>query len=182
MKFLQVFVMDDDLVMHQLYRRIFKDLADWELSLVNSVTEAKKAFLQKSFDVALLDLRLDDDPDAGFVILKHLKKQSPAPDCIIISAETNFKAAQKALRCGADDFLAKGFSRDELCFVLEQAKARIRWKGLERQACKEVISARERYYIHGQTSEVLKLKRQIEKLAAKTVPVLIHAETGTGKE
>ena len=85
-----------------------------------SLEEGKKE-AGKGIDLAIIDIRLDeDDPDnrEGLELLEHIKKHWPGVPVIVMSAYREFDHAVDALNRGADYFLRKPISPDELKKVL----------------------------------------------------------------
>jgi two-component system OmpR family response regulator len=72
--------------------------------------EALAAFRTRLPDLALIDIGLADDPDAGFALTRELRAQSPALPIIFLSARDSEYDIVAGLRSGADDYLTKDAS------------------------------------------------------------------------
>lgn len=80
-----------------------------------------KAALGPPYDLIILDLLL---PDLGGIdVLRRLMRQHPGQPVIVLSALTDTPSKVSSLESGADDYLAKPFSIEEL---LARVRARLR--------------------------------------------------------
>jgi DNA-binding NtrC family response regulator len=133
-------------------------------------------------DVILLDLKLPDLD--GMQVLEQLKARFPSLPIVMLTASRDLKAAVRATKLGALDYLTKPIDTDEVVMVVRRA--------LETKALQlEVERLRERVRTGGAEnlasqmgsshpiSEVIK---QVGIVAASNFTVLIVGETGTGKE
>ena len=77
-----------------------------------TVREAKHAISKMDYAAILLDLGLPDQD--GAALLHDLRSQGNATPVLIVSARNSLQDRVKGLREGADDYLAKPFSMDEL--------------------------------------------------------------------
>ena len=77
---------------------------------------ALAAMGEQTFDLVLLDLRMDDMD--GLAVLKKAKSAELAKNYIMMSAEGTVPAAVEAIRLGASDFLVKPFDLNELMTVV----------------------------------------------------------------
>ncbi len=72
---------------------------------------------ENEYDVLILDLMLPEID--GLTVLKTLREQGKATHVLILSARDMVEDRVQGLRMGADDYLVKPFSFDELCARLE---------------------------------------------------------------
>jgi DNA-binding response OmpR family regulator len=73
--------------------------------------------LENEYDVIVLDLMLPGID--GLAVLRQLREQGKATHVLILSAKDLIEDRVQGLRLGADDYLVKPFSFDELCARLE---------------------------------------------------------------
>ncbi len=95
----------------------------FEVSKANSLDEAKELFETERIDLAIIDIRLnDDDPDNkdGIKLLKWLYGRETPPSVIMMSAYKEFDYAVEALNAGADYFMQKPINPEELKSVVSQ--------------------------------------------------------------
>ncbi len=146
--------------------------------------------LQQPFDVALLDVRLDDSPDSrntdGLEALRYLKATHPNTAVVMMTAFGCVDLAVEAMKLGADDFVEKDRLRlSDYPRVIERA---LEHRKLEREVevlREEVrqLQRREPWEIVGESYGIREIKRLIDMAARDgQVTVLITGPTGTGKE
>jgi len=159
-------------------RHLQSQLSDWGYqSVVSTTVEACLAeFAQKQFDFCLLDLTLNVTE-----IFRRLKTHGGSPGSIIVLAEDrDGERTAAAASLGADDFLQKPFTADDLENVIKSALARPRrhWERADDDS-----SARLQAEIGLWRSAKMREVREIILQAARVdVTVLICGETGTGKD
>ncbi len=82
-----------------------------------SLDEAKKILTDNRVDLAIIDIRLNEDDPAnreGLELLKWLKGEKSDIAVIVMSAYREFDFAVEALNAGADYFMRKPLDPDEL--------------------------------------------------------------------
>ena len=85
-------------------------------------SEAFQILRQRSFDVAVLDLKMADMD--GIEVLKILKKMAPEMVVIMLTGHGSAKAAHEGIRHGAYDYLTKPCELDELIQKIGEAYAK----------------------------------------------------------
>jgi two-component system NtrC family response regulator len=144
---------------------------------------AVEALRRHEPQVVTLDLGLPPDPggsSAGFELLGELLNLRPTLKVIVITGQEDEALGVKAIGLGAQDFYHKPIEPDVLSFVVERAfrVAQLEAENLRlrRQAAPGLCG------IVGDSPLMVELCRTIEKIAPTDLAVLIHGETGTGKE
>jgi len=160
----------------------FKETQLLRIAVASTEMEAIEIANKISFDVALIDLSLHGELDAGIKILKKFKENYPLIELIAHSSQDSFRVAQACIRAGASDYLLKGYEKEEFFEALERALERKRWKMKEKKEIQASKNDLEKYKILGTSSVIQKLHDQIDRLALSEIPVLLEAETGSGKE
>ena len=111
-------LVDDD-------RHLLGSMADWlreqgyATDTASSLAEGVAAVDRKSYQLALVDIRLGDGD--GFDLLTHCRKSCPATAVIMITGYGTVEAAIEAIRLGAFDFLTKPLIDEELRMAIERA-------------------------------------------------------------
>lgn len=77
---------------------------------LNNRQQAEKWFNLQLPDLAILDIGLDDEPDAGFELCRNLRQQSASLPILILTARDHEVDVVSGLRLGADDYLSKDIS------------------------------------------------------------------------
>jgi DNA-binding response OmpR family regulator len=116
---LRILVVDDDPTMVRLVRQILRAAGFPDPAHVSSGAEAIPA--AQAADVVLLDHYLPDT--SGLDLLASLRAGSNPPAVVLFTAHGSESLAARALRQGADEYLAKDASLPELLpQVLERAR------------------------------------------------------------
>jgi len=95
---------------------------DYEVVLAVSYSEAIKA-LEKDFNLALIDIRLDENDDDnadGLRILEWIKMNKPEISCYMMSMYKEFHYAEQALNMSAKHFFRKPIDVANLKAVLRE--------------------------------------------------------------
>ena len=147
---------------------------------VEGVAAALKALTDDAFDVIVTDLRMPDGD--GLDVLRAARAHCPDADVILLTAYAGWESAKEAIQLGACDYFEKGREPDELLHRIDKALAE---KALRRENANLRAQVRDRYALPGlvtgsaQMAQVLDLVRRV---APTDATVLIHGESGSGKE
>ena len=108
---LRLLITEDDAALAEALRFALTH-AGYAVDCVSDGAAADEALKQDVFDVLILDLglpRLD-----GFEVLRRLRRRNTALPVLILSGRENPEEKVQGLDCGADDYLVKPFSLNEL--------------------------------------------------------------------
>jgi two-component system NtrC family response regulator len=134
--------------------------------------------------VVIMDLGLPPDPDGvseGFATLEEVLQIAPETKVIVVTGNGERKNALKAISLGAYDFCEKPVELEVLRTIIDRGLNLHRLEDENRRlAAMPARSPIERIVTANQA--MLKVCRDVEKLAATHVPVLLLGESGTGKE
>ena len=132
---------------------------------------------KRNCDVVLTDLKLPDL--SGLDIVKRLRTVQAALPIILMTAHGTTDIAIEATRHGAFDYLLKPFEMPAMLHAIERALAASR---LVSQPVEigNVVAGRDA--IIGRSRAMQEIYKEIGRVAATTLTVLIRGETGTGKE
>ncbi|HXT10912.1 MAG TPA: sigma-54 dependent transcriptional regulator [Candidatus Angelobacter sp.] len=137
------------------------------------LTEAR----QRSCDLVITDLRLPGL--SGMELIAQLHTAKPKLPIIMMTAHGTTETAIEAMKLGACDYLVKPFEADELLDLAASAVASSR----RMSESVEIGEARSSPRAIIGTSRVMQnIYKEIGRVAATPVTVLIRGATGTGKE
>ncbi len=119
----QILIVEDDSDVAEAMTALLHD-AGFEAVPVHRGKEALQHITLNTPDLILLDLYLPDI--SGLHILESVREYSFLP-MIVISGTTQQRETVAALEAGADDFLAKPFSSDELLARVRALLRRVEW-------------------------------------------------------
>ncbi len=129
--------------------------------------------------VILLDLILPDGN--GLEGLREIRSAHPDAVVIMITAHAQMQSTITAMKEGAYDYLEKPFDIEELKIVIEKAFRDLSMRE-ELKELKKAALETESPQMIGKSPGVLKVFKDIGKVAPKDITVLITGESGTGKE
>jgi DNA-binding NtrC family response regulator len=131
------------------------------------------------YHAALVDMHLEAVPTEsadGLEVVQRLIKKNPQVEVVAMSGNLDRQLMEKAIQAGAQRFLAKPLSADEVNSVLSKIEAH--WN--LRLATFDLQSIKAKLY--GSSQETETLRKKIANLRGEKAPVLIEGETGVGKE
>ncbi|MCQ4141928.1 response regulator transcription factor [Chryseobacterium sp. EO14] len=89
----------------------------YDISCYSDGKSALEAFNRGSFDICLLDIMMPEMN--GFEVAQHIREKNAEIPIIFISAKALKEDRIKGLKIGADDYLVKPFSIEELILKIE---------------------------------------------------------------
>ncbi len=137
------------------------------------VSSAKAMLAEHEFDFCLTDMKLPDGN--GIQIVQHIQSHYPHLPVAMITAHGSMDSAVEALKAGAFDFVSKPVNLELLRHLVDTA---LNLKPLDHQRDEEPSEAT----LLGETEAMVRLRKQIAKLARSQAPVYISGESGSGKE
>ncbi len=174
----EILVIDDNADIRFLICNILQD-KNYSVRAAANFNQAVFEINKKIPDLAIIDIKLDKSDKDGIELLKMIVKLNNSIPIIMISGHANVQLAVEAIRLGAYEFVEKPFSTEKILNYVNRA--------LESSHLKKEKDIIEKKLFHsfdfiGNTSEILKIKKTIDKLASAESRVLITGATGTGKE
>src|SRR5512145_1690468 len=138
------------------------------------------AFKTSSFVVVVTDLQLPGV--SGIDVLQEIRRHDRECVVIIITAYGTIEDAVKACELGADDYLTKPFSREQLRFVLEKA-LRLRLLQSENRYLRSELGKQFDFgSIIAKSAAMENVLKMAARIAESDATVLVSGESGTGKE
>jgi DNA-binding NtrC family response regulator len=175
MKAHRIFLVNDDESEHSAYKRYFSK-SEYLFTYTSALEAAKTVVASERFDAMILDLNL---PDGLFIEwIPELRSAYPDMPIIIITGIGDIPTAVKAIKSGAENFLAKPVEMNDLKVILERC--------IELGAVRKRDRIQQRmhnqdapYFGKSMTTDKM---LELAKIAAKSdTVVLLEGETGTGK-
>ncbi len=127
-------------------------------------------------DLVITDLKM---PGAsGLDLVRHVRQNLSDVEVIVITGYASIPGAVEAVKHGAEEYLAKPFTDEELLAAVQRALEKLRVRRIT-LAQRPTPAAQE---LLGDSPAMQRLLRDLPKVAASTATVLITGESGTGKE
>ena len=101
--------------------KAYLDANGFPTALCVNAEEAREAFLSTDFGLCVIDLQADD-----LTLVEQMKKMNMTVPVVILSARKDPDEVLDGFQAGADDYVTKPFSMDEL---LARLKVWQRWSG-----------------------------------------------------
>jgi len=132
------------------------------------------------FDLLLLDVSLPDRN--GLELLREIRRHDPGLSIILITAYGSIEMARAAFKSGAQDYITKPWSNDEL---IAQVSLAIEGHRLREENLQLKRALKQRYNfpnIVGKSEKMVAVLDLVAQVAPSRSTVLINGESGTGKE
>ncbi|MBP7736546.1 MAG: sigma-54-dependent Fis family transcriptional regulator [Spirochaetes bacterium] len=147
---------------------------------VESGEEALEKASEHVFALVISDLKLPGI--SGMQVLQSIRSATPDTSIIIITAYASVDTAVEAMKNGAEDYMVKPFSLDEIRIIINRVMERrgiLIDNALLREQLKEKYSFDN---IIGNSEPMIEVYKMINKVKDAKATVLVTGETGTGKE
>ena len=174
----KILIVEDETIIRTALRKLLERNL-YEVCEAPSVKEATTKFNLKDFDLIVSDLRLPGAPGTDLI---KLAGETPV---LIMTSYASLRSAVDSMRMGAVDYVAKPFDHDEMVNAVKRVigkakiidKNAIQAQGLNGSTASKAIAG-----MIGTSDVMQDLYNRIHKVAPTAATVLIHGETGTGKE
>lgn len=176
---LKILVIDDDPSIRNMLAIVLKK-SGFEVTCTESGKTALEKLKKESFDLVISDIKMPDI--SGIDLLKKIKVISPEIPVIMITAFASANDAVEAMKLGAEDYVTKPFSLDELKIIIDRAiyKTNIEKENIQ---LKSRLTDKEKFEnIVGKNQKMLDIFDMVDTISKTDSSVLISGESGTGKE
>lgn len=115
---IKILAIDDEPVVVNAIRKTY-ERKGFLVDTAFSSKEALSKIRSMRFDLAIVDLKLGDEN--GLNLISQLKKTSPETAVIVLTGYASIETAIESVKRGADNYLAKPFTPDELYLATEKS-------------------------------------------------------------
>lgn len=173
----RILLIEDDTGLAANLRAVLED-EGFKVTLCHRGDEGLRQATNDDCDVVLTDLRLPGV--GGLELVRQLHAARPRLPILLMTAHGTIETAIEATKLGAYDYLQKPFDMPELISLLHRAADAGRLMREPVALAADGPSARTA--LVGSSRAMQDVCKEIGRVAAKPVTVLIRGETGTGKE
>jgi nitrogen regulation protein NR(I) len=153
------------------------EASGYQVTLAQDGDEGFSLARKNSYDALLTDFQMPGQD--GLDIVRKLHEEKPHLPVILMTAHHSTDVAIQATRRGAWDYLMKPFPLTTMLQLIERAVACSRLAARPVEIEREVAEGDS---IIGRSPGMQEVYKEIGRVAAKPVTVLIRGETGAGKE
>jgi DNA-binding NtrC family response regulator len=150
----------------------------YEVLAAPGVAEAIKILDDTPTDLVITDYKMPEI--SGMDLIRYVRENLRNTEVMMITGYATVEGAVDAIKAGAEEYLTKPFTDEELFSAVRRAldKLRLRIAGQDRMP--ETIKSR--YGLLGESEPMNQIFSAIGKAASTPATVLITGQSGTGKE
>jgi DNA-binding NtrC family response regulator len=115
-------IVDDDPIVLDSCKRVF-EAEGFEVCLVPSADQALEVMKNNIFDILLIDVKMPERD--GIYLMRAVKKQWPEVPIVVMSGYPTPDTIAEGLQLGAEEFIAKPFTPDELLEIVRQVLQKV---------------------------------------------------------
>jgi len=141
------------------------------------VAQAVDLLASEAVDIVLTDYKMPKV--TGLELIRHIHSHYPRIRVIMLTGYPTIEGAVEAVKVGAEEYLTKPFTDEELFRALDKAVEKVRSQKLSLQ---KAIPPSNPYGLIGSSPALQNVCNFIKKACSNDATVLIEGESGTGKE
>ena len=172
----RILVVDDAEMTLEIVRRNLLAMG-YRVHTASSVAAAIGLLEQTPVDLVITDMKM---PGAsGLDLVRHVRENLRDTEVMMITGYATVSGAVEAVKSGAEEYLAKPFTGEELHAAVTRSLDKLR---LRRDSRRDEGGAPGAPGLIGDSGAMKRLYRSITRAADSTATALITGESGTGKE
>ena len=174
----KILIIDDEKDIRFLLSSILSD-EGYETLQAGTVEDAELEIDTNDFNLAIVDISLNDKKKDGIYLLKKIKKINKFIPVIMISGHATIQLAVDSMKLGAYEFLEKPFNKDRILNFTKRALETYDLQNKNKNLQKLFYDT---YEIIGDSKEIKSIRDTIKKISSTDTRVLIFGPSGSGKE
>lgn len=172
-----ILVVDDSLDTLELLQRNLESKG-YQVFTAPGAIEAIKILESTPMDLVITDLKMPKVN--GLSLVRHIQENFKDTEVMMITGYPSIEGAVEAVKTGAEEYLAKPFTDEELFSAVKRVLDKLHMRRAAHMRPHKPPPAR--YGLIGESEAMHKVLNAIEKAASSSATILITGESGTGKE
>jgi DNA-binding NtrC family response regulator len=169
---------DEESVRDSLYDWFIDD--GYSVACAENAKEALAKLETRNYDIILADIKMPGMD--GLEMHRRIRSLNKESIVIIMTAFASVSTAVQALKDGAYDYITKPFDPDDLSHLIRNATSQISLKAENEALRNKIVTLENVDNLIGISEPMIKVLREVERVAQSSSPVIITGESGTGKE
>ena len=150
----------------------------YQVLIAPGVAEAIGILDGTAVDLVITDLKMPKV--SGLDLIRHIRENFKNIEVMMITGYASIQGAVKAVKTGAEDYLAKPFTDEELFSAVRRALDKLHSRRTKQYQTHHISTAS--YGLIGGSGAMRKVFDAITKASSTSATVLVTGESGTGKE
>lgn len=172
----KILIVEDEVIIRTALRKLL-ERNKYQVAEAGSVKEATTKYIFSDYNLIVSDLRLPGAPGTDLI---KLAGDIPV---LIMTSYASLRSAVDSMRLGAVDYIAKPFNHEEMITAVKRVIGKANRAALTSgNASNSKTNSQAVGGMIGASPIMKDLFGRIHKVAPTAATVLIHGETGTGKE
>jgi DNA-binding NtrC family response regulator len=177
---LHALVIDDEPAITTLVGTILRE-DGWQVTEAGSAEKAFEMLRAQDWAVVVCDVQLGGAD--GFSVLRRFKEELPATKVVLMTGHGTASGAMDATSFGAYDYLLKPFGPEELQSLSQTLREQFQTQPARRlRARYGTVGSKADVGVLGRSEAFINVMKQVGRVTATNLPVLLSGESGTGKE
>ncbi len=173
-----ILIVDDNLAALEVLERNLTG-AGYQVCLAQNVADAVALLNEKKVDLVITDLKM---PGAsGMELIRYVRENLRDTEVMMITGYATVEGAVQAVKAGAEEYLTKPFTDEELLAAVRRALDKLHIRRTIEKDDRQ-IPATGYHGLIGNSEAMKNVFTAIARAARVSATVLITGESGTGKE
>ena len=173
----RILIVDDAAATLEVLQRTLT-AAGYQVFTAPSVAGALEILENTALELVITDLKMPKV--SGLDLVRHVRENLKYTEVVMITGYPSIEGAVSAIKTGAEDFLAKPFTDEELLTAVQRALDMLKARRSGHMTAEPAVGAHKGFI--GNSKVMREVFSAISKAASTSATVLITGESGTGKE